>query len=169
MDITQEYLKSVLHYDPDTGIFTRRSLKGTPAAGKVAGSIQHGYRAIQIDGKKYYAHRLAFLYMTGEFPPLQVDHINGSRSDNRISNLRSVEQSINMQNMKLYSRNSSGVSGVTWHKRHKKWQAHITAFRQEIYLGEFDDWFEAVCKRKSAEVYHGFNENHGNIRQQYSR
>ena len=108
--ITQEYLKSVLSYDPETGIFTwkyRQGLIGkkiswnTRYSEKQAGTIDPvGYLGIAIEYKRYYAHRLAWLYMTGELPKKYIDHLNGNKSDNRFLNLREATNSENQQNQK---------------------------------------------------------------------
>ncbi|MCK9994454.1 MAG: hypothetical protein Dbin4_02974, partial [Alphaproteobacteria bacterium] len=99
-ELTQSRLKELLHYDPDTGVFTRRVQTSSNArVGDVAGCLHpEGYRHIQIDGKRYAAHRLAWLYMTGEWPTNQLDHLNGVRDDNRWGNLREATHGQNQQN-----------------------------------------------------------------------
>lgn len=163
MSLTQARLKEVLHYDPETGIFTwRNSPARNVVAGAVAGSIgKKGYKKVSIDGKHYSQHRLAFLYMTGSFPPEQVDHVNRIRGDNRYSNLRLVSNADNNRNTKLCSTNTSGVMGVTWHRCTRKWQATIRHEGQTVYLGLHNDWLDAVCTRKSHENLYGYHPNHG--------
>ena len=140
-NITQEYLKSVLDYDPDTGVFKWNVNKGKGVKiGFVAGTIRKdGYIEIQIDGIKYLAHRLAFLYINGWLPS-EVDHINnnGPKTDNRICNLRDATHSQNQQNKGHQKNNKSGYKGVRWHNRHKKWYAQIKIDRKQIHLGSFD-------------------------------
>jgi len=177
--LTQTRLRSVLDYSPDTGEFiwlmrdisafaTKRafSMWNARYAGKSAGSATtKGYTriCITINGKqgRYQAHRLAFLWMEGEFPKHQADHINGLRSDNRWANLRRVTNRGNQKNTKMRSDNTSGVVGVYWHKKTGRWSAQIGIPRQYKYLGRYRDWFEAVCVRKSAELKHGYHINHG--------
>ena len=112
--LTAEYLKEVLHYDPMTGIFTwKRSGKGRPV-GEVAGTVnQDGYIRIRVGGKKYMAHRLAWLWVHGQWPHGELDHKNNVRSDNRISELREANRSGNCANRKCRSSSASGVKGVT--------------------------------------------------------
>lgn len=99
IELTADRLRDLLHYDADTGVFVCRVTRGRTAAGSVAGAIHlHGYRVITIDGCGFKAHRLAWLYVHGEFPKGVIDHINGTRDDNRIVNLRDVTHQINAEN-----------------------------------------------------------------------
>lgn len=161
--ITQKRLKELLSYDPDTGLFTNRNTRGPKAmAGCIAGSVDsHGYWQIHTYGKVYRAHRLAWLYVYGEFPAHEIDHINGARLDNRLNNLRSVTRAENSRNQGIRSANTSGVCGVSWYKDAKKWRADIGHKGNQIHLGSFSDKFEAICARKSAENRLGYHKNHG--------
>ena len=137
--ITQERLKELLDYNPETGLFTWLVSKGTRREDGIAGSLHpEGYWQIGIDGKLYKAHRLAWLYMTGEWPKDQIDHINGIRDNNRFINLREATQAENHQNRALNANNVSGYPGVSWHKRDCKWQGHITLDGKQKHLGYFD-------------------------------
>jgi hypothetical protein len=101
--LTQSRLKELLIYDPDTGIFRRRIACGIAVAGSTPGNINAmGYLDISIGCKRYYAHRLAWLYVYGEWPSLEIDHINCDRLDNRISNLRDVTHHQNMNNLRFH-------------------------------------------------------------------
>ena len=136
--LTQEQLKELLSYDADTGIFVRLKSSGGQGIGSIAGGISpKGYIRIQMARKQYGAHRLAFLYMTGEFPVDQVDHINGVKDDNRWLNLRQATGSQNMSNQGRPITNTSGFKGVSWKKRDKKWKAQIMHMNRAIYLGYF--------------------------------
>lgn len=148
----QRELKSLLNYDPDTGIFTWISNRpGTKGAGSVAGVIMNnGYRQIMINRRHYLAHRLAFLYMTGKIPDLDVDHINRDRSDNRWANLRAVNKSENLFNLGLDPRNKVGAAGVSWSKSTGRWQASIQAYRNPRHLGFFDSVDEASSAYQAA-------------------
>tara|TARA_R100001244_G_C5089428_1_gene116025 strand:- start:21 stop:518 length:498 start_codon:yes stop_codon:yes gene_type:complete len=163
--ITQKQLKELLHYNPDTGIFTNRVRRSQSSKiGDVAGcNSADGYLAIKISGKKYKGHRLAWLYVSGELPLNQIDHINGITSDNRIVNLRNVSHAENCKNQKLRNTNTSGITGVGWHKGNKKWLSKICVDDKIIHLGVFIDKFEAICARKSASNKYGFHQNHGRI------
>lgn len=155
--LTQKQLKKILHYDPDSGIFTRKTHKRQDLVGKEVGSkVTSGYLGFNIDGKLYTLHRLAFLYMTGRFPE-QIDHINGVPSDNRWDNLRAVTKEENRLNLGLFINNKSGITGVSWFKGKNYWRVYI----KRIFLGSFKDFFEACCIRKSSELELGFHENHG--------
>ena len=114
--LTQERLKELLHYDPETGLFTRLKSLGKSKVGNIAGCLNpEGYIQIKINYVLYRAHRLAFLYMTGKLPYDDVDHINGIRHDNKWSNLRECDNSQNMHNRKKAHKNnkSSGLLGVS--------------------------------------------------------
>ena len=113
--ITQEYLKSILDYNLDTGIFTWKVNKSKRSnIGDVAGWSYNGYVSIEIDNKPYKAHRLAWLYVYGEIPKNLIDHVNNNRADNRISNLRKATYQENSENYKTPKTNKSGVKNVSW-------------------------------------------------------
>lgn len=138
-ELTQEYLKSVLHYDPVTGIFTWlvQKSQGTKV-GSVAGKInEDGYRKIKIDGKMYSAHRLAVFYMRGEWPVNQTDHENVNPDDNRWDNIRDATSSQNQANKRVYKNNKLGLKGVTLHSC-GKFQATIQVDGKYKYLGLHD-------------------------------
>ena len=137
--ITQEILKQNLFYDKYTGLFSRLKSARLSNNGFV-GSIQtHGYRAISVNSKLYRAHRLAWLYVYGEFPKKQIDHINGNRDDNRIDNLREVTVSENACN-KRNPQGSNQYLGVTKKKcKNKyKWCARIMINKKAKHIGYFD-------------------------------
>lgn len=136
--ITQDRLKELLHYDPDTGIFTRKvSLSNRSRVGKPIGSITpKGYLIACVDSKTYTLHRLAWLYAYGTLPELGIDHRNEIKSDNRILNLRVATRSENAQNISSpRSSNTSGFVGVCKHRN--KWQANIWINKKQIRLGLF--------------------------------
>ena len=152
--LTQSHLKELLHYDPDTGVFTRKVTRsGRAKAGDVAGFTVHGYRGIMIAKKNYRCHRLAFLYMTGRFPEAQIDHINGNRSDNRWINLRQANNAENMRNRGRQSNNTSGFKGVnkkTDHARKNPWRATIHLNGKSKSIGHFKTPEEAYAAYSTA-------------------
>lgn len=154
--LTQERLKELFHYDPLSGIFTRlvnTGRHGRYKAGTVAGSYtERGYLVVVIESKIFSLHRLAWLYMTGEWPLAGVDHGNGVHDDNRFENLRPAEQWQNAQNNKIPVTNTSGLIGASWHKGKKKWCAGIGANRKRHYLGAFDTAEEAHAAYLSAKA-----------------
>jgi hypothetical protein len=161
-ELTQERLKEVLNYDPETGVFTRKISTAPKArAGMIAGSKNDcGYLLIVINRKSYSAHRLAYFYVNGFFPTGDVDHINGIRDDNSIKNLRVGTRSQNLQNSKkARSHNkSSGFLGVNFHATAKKYQARIKANGRSKSLGLYDTPEEAHAAYIAAKrELHEFN------------
>lgn len=137
--LTQSRLKELLHYCPDTGVFTWQRARQGVRVGCVAGGIGgEGYRSIRVDGRNYLAHRLAWLYVYGEWPKDQIDHINGVKDDNRIANLREATNAENNQNLAMRSSNKSGFVGVHWHSRDRKWHANIRINMKRKFLGRFN-------------------------------
>lgn len=159
--INQSELKEIIEYNPDTGVFTWKISKQGIKKKQAGSGDGKGYIDIKINQKKYKAHRLAWLYMTGELPGKQIDHINHNRSDNRWGNLRLASHSENMRNQTIPKNNNSGVIGVFFHKRDKKWIASINHKNRKINLGSFAKKHQAIAARKQAEIKHGYHENHG--------
>lgn len=159
--ITQSELKELLHYDPETGVFTWLISVSNVKTGAIARDYSHGYLRVSIKGKRYYGHRLAWLYMTGEWPKHQIDHINHVRCDNRFKNLRCATNSENHKNTPRRKDNKTGITGVSWEKAHKRWVVQITSPCKRVCRTRHIDFFEACCSRKSAENKYGYHENHG--------
>ncbi len=146
MALTAEKVRELLDYDPETGaIHWRVSVNNRVKVGVLAGwKRPDGYLQIRIDGKLYKAHRLALLIINGTWPTDQVDHINGVRDDNRITNLREASRSLNQQNqMRPRSDNTSGYLGVSWNSACKSFMARIMIQGKLLYLGSFTDPAEA--------------------------
>lgn len=122
---------------------------------------KNGYLSSRVGGKNIYAHQAAWVIIHSSWPSGDIDHINGDRADNCILNLRDVTRSENSKNAKKSSANTSGVTGVVWHKGASKWASQIMVSGKNIYLGLFDDIHEAATARRSAEREFGFHENHG--------
>jgi len=161
--LNQKELKAILDYDPHTGVFTWCSdnVMGVKR-GSVAGSFDsEGYARIKIKRLIYASHRLACLYMTGNWPDGPMDHIDHVRSNNKWNNLRSVKNIDNYKNISLLDRNTSGFTGVSWDKANNKWIVIIKINSKSTTLGRFTDKFEAICCRASANNKHGFHANHG--------
>lgn len=139
--IEATYLRQVLDYDPATGIFVWRQKIGRKVVvGRRAGAVNRaGYRVIGIGGRLYYAHRLAWLWMTGEWPERDVDHRFGLTDDNRWSELRSATEQQNGFNARRHAHNSTGLKGVSWHRAAGKYAAHIIVDGRKRHLGLFDD------------------------------
>mgnify|MGYP000865143873 FL=1 len=153
-ELTAEYLRSILHYDPETGIFTWKVRAANQVkAGNIAGCQNgHGYLQIKVQSRIHKAHRLAWLHFHGVWPEDQLDHINRNRSDNRIENLREATCKQNLQNAGKYSHNTSGHPGVYWHKQSSKWVAQIMHNQKQINLGYFTDIEDAIAARKAGEL-----------------
>ena len=143
--IEYNYVHERFNYDPESGILTwkkREEIKrydyrwNIQYAEKRAGGLdeEQGYRKVTLDGIRYREHRLIWLWMTGNFPKEQIDHINGDRSDNRWNNLREANNSENQQNKKAKNK-----SGIYWSEKRKKWSAQIGINGKNIFLGRFAD------------------------------
>lgn len=157
--LTQERLKEFLFYDNKTGCFYRhKSFKtGKQIPYKLVGTQRpDGYLSTCIDGKTYLLHRLAWLYVHNKWPDDVIDHINGNKSDNKITNLRSVTQSQNLINRDFDRKSNYKIGGVYWNKGKNAWMVRITINKKQVYMGLYDDFFEACCVRKSAvNTYYG--------------
>lgn len=159
--MNQSELKEMLTYDRETGEFRWINGNGrNVSAGDIAGSkTRQGYIRIctgaRAHPRRYMAHRLAWLYEYGVMPAGQIDHVNRNKADNRIANLRVVDSAENRHNCEKQANNTSGVKGVYWHKKTKKWQANIMVRGRRIPLGYFESHNDAACVRKAAEkLYH---------------
>ena len=160
--ITQEDLREFLSYDPDTGVFTRIKVSGGKSAvGTIAGTPHiRGYVAICVKGRKFLAHRLAWLYVFGVWPSRGLDHINRNKADNRISNLREASQSENMQNkgMSKSKANPGLPIGITMNGVSYMVRVGCNGVRR--YVGSFKTLREAVDARIEAkEEIHKFHPN----------
>lgn len=148
--ISAEEARQLLDYNPETGTFTWRVGRGRARAGGIAGTpYGRGYTRIQIYGKHYYSHRLAWLIIHGVWPAKYIDHINGDPLDNRLSNLRLATRAENRRNTKRQSNNTSGLKGVIFDKARGKWQARIKIDGYNRHLGYFtapEEAHAAYCK-----------------------
>jgi hypothetical protein len=152
-------MRDALEYDEATGIIT---WKTGQCAGKPAfATLSHGYQHGSFRKRWIGAHRVAWALFYGDWPKDQIDHINGIRTDNRITNLRESTQADNRKNSALYRRNSSGVNGVSWDTSLGLWHARITTGRRNIHLGYFTTKEEAAAARAEADRQHGFSKRHG--------
>lgn len=150
--LSQSRLKELLDYDAETGVFTRRAGVGVRCSGVINNKRADGYMVCWVDGKTYYLHRLAVLWMTGVWPSEEVDHKNGVRDDNRWVNLREIgghENTHNNGGPKKH--NKSGFVGVHWHKSKGRWRAQIGLNGRTIDLGHFSNpetAYDAYLKAK---------------------
>ena len=154
--VNGETIKSLIHYDTGTGIMFRKYIENGNGHIK-----SDGYAVMKIYGIEYKKHRLAWLYVYGQFPTDQIDHINGIKSDNRIVNLRLATHRINSRNRAIPKSNTSGSIGVTLDKASNQWVAQISIYGKHVKLGRFDDKSEAICVRMAANIHYGFHRNHG--------
>lgn len=150
-------LKSLLSYEPDTGVIRWIAKGKGRIKKKEAGTLLHsGYAGICIGSKRWQSHRIAWALHYGEWPKDQIDHINGIRTDNRICNLREATNAQNGKNIKLSKANKTGVAGVCWSKRYQNYRAYIKVNHQQKYLGTFKTLDEAKKARQDAEtIYFG--------------
>jgi hypothetical protein len=164
--IAQSRLKQAISYDSFSGEFKRISNQSGPIEPIKCGSVHtgsHGYKClvICIDGRRYKASRLAWLFVTGSFPDDQIDHIDGDSLNNAFINLRQATTQENSKNRRIYKNNSSGIAGISWVKRLNKWQSRISIDSRVVHIGVFDTLIDAVCSRKRAERINNYHKNHG--------
>lgn len=188
MKITPEIVRELLQYDPETGIFTWKERKphrcksqhecnrwNSRHAGKRAGRIginrKNGYqnRHITILGNSMLEHRLAWLWMTDIPLPMEIDHRNRDATDNRWDNLRPSSRQHNNKNRSMSSRNTSGVTGVTWNKASGKWLAQCKVKGKHFHLGYFDyhDLDLAAMEVMEFRLEKGFDAAHGTVMANY--
>ena len=137
--LTAAKLKDILRYDPATGLFHWRIVVPRCRLNPAAGSLNsHGYRQIKIAGRLYKAHRLAWLYMTGDWPSGLIDHADRNKDNNRWANLRAGTKALNAANSKRRSTGVSGYKGVSWDTKNEKFRATIKSGGSFRHLGYFD-------------------------------
>lgn len=168
-------LREILEYDPVWGRFTwkcrnenliadeaaRNGWNGRHAGRRAFTASLNGYKRASIQNKRFFAHRVAWAMYHGEWPSGQIDHINGDRSDNRIQNLRVVDTAENARNTKRFRTNTSGVTGVHWASKARRWCARIMVNQVSLDCGSYVNFEDAVAARKEAEKQYGFHPNHG--------
>lgn len=169
-------LRSLLAYDAETGVLTWRPRPEEMFSsarfarqwnGRFAGAPAMtaldigGYRTGGILYEQYQAHRVIWAIATGSWPVGDLDHINGVRTDNRLCNLREVTAQENSRNMRRSCKNTSGVLGVYWEAKQRKWRAVIRVATKLVHLGSFTELAAAASARQAANEKYGFHPNHG--------
>lgn len=182
-EITPDLLRELIDYCPESGVLTWKprnpehfecseqrpehsaKIWNARNAGRPALNVKNGngYFHGAIFGKTVTAHSVAWAIFHGEWPMHGIDHIDGNRLENRISNLRDVPDAVNAKNQKRSARNTSGVTGVSYFARTKKWVAMIKGDGKVRNLGYFHTIEEAAAARKAAEKKYGFHPNHGRV------
>jgi hypothetical protein len=166
---TPERLRERLTYDAASGRLFWKFAPDLPKewntryASKEAftGLKDNGYRQGRLDNKPVLAHRVAWAIQHGAWPRWDIDHINGDKSDNRLSNLRDVPHVDNQRNMRRHSSNTTGANGVGWHKRDNRFRAYIEVLGKQQHLGNFKTLDEAIAARAAATLSFGFDPQHG--------
>jgi len=156
--VTAEFLREILSYDPESGIFHwKKTLSHRNKAGNIAGTItDRGYVVITIKRSRLMAHRLAWLYFYGSYPDGVIDHIDGEKANNAIANLRDISQVINTRNNCLSKNNTSGYPGVYLNKKTGKWAVQIWHGMKRKCLGSYELKEHAIQVRKQAEAELGY-------------
>lgn len=164
-----EYLRDRLTCNFDTGLLFWKDYEGLSKSwrnryvGKEAFTScnSSGYMVGKIDRVTFQAHRVIWALYYGAWPDGQIDHVNGVKAANRISNLRVVTNQENLRNQQMRRNNTSGVTGVYWHKGNGAWKAQIMVSGKYLHLGYFDSLEEATGVRSEAAKRYGFSERHG--------
>lgn len=152
--ISYDELVKAYDYNPETGIFTHKRNCGKSKVGDVAGTDCYGYTRIKFRGKSYYAHRLAWVYMTKECSEHLIDHIDRNTTNNAWSNLRQATHETNMMNRSIRKDNTTGYRGVT--RRGNKFVAKIKKNKKNIFLGLFETAeLASITYETAAKEYHG--------------
>lgn len=165
--ISQQLLKELFDYREDGNLIRKKTTMGK---GNIAGSVvgykpkvitrSHRYATTKINGKHYSIHKLIYMWHTGVWPE-QIDHINKDSLDNRIENLRLATSAQNASNRKLFTSNTSGAKGVSWHKAQKKWFVYVDVNKKRKNIGYFDDFELAeLVAIEARDKYHGVYANH---------
>ena len=155
--LTHELLKLIIHYSPDTGVFTRISSRYKPSIGVISSTANsNGYFVIGILGKLYPAHRIAWCLVHGYWPSKMLDHINHDKIDNRLVNLREATSAQNQKNTGAKKNNTSGYKGVSYNKKLGKWGACVRANGKHTHLGVYATPEEAsIAYEASAKIHYG--------------
>jgi hypothetical protein len=153
-------VRDVFSYDSKLGVLIWKKSKGAVKSGVKAGTLhQKGYIAIILDGKRYLSHRLIWLYVYGELPDCEIDHINKIKNDNRIENLRLATKYENLKNTTIRKDNSTGFKGVHFSNCYKKYRAEATLNNKRHYLGSFmtaadaSEAYNSFCKLHHGDFY----------------
>lgn len=174
LELRYEEVAKLFTYDRETGVLywrirDRNTIRHKYVAGSIKGN-NDGYRQVGIKGKHYKEHRIIMMLCFGHIPEnAEIDHVNHVRDDNRLANLRFVTRRENLRNQSVSSKNTSGVTGVSFWKTKKKYIAQIKVNRENIHLGYFDTLEEAAEARRQADRKYKFNNNHGKGRAEYVR
>jgi hypothetical protein len=156
--LTQERLKELLDYNPESGHFywKVKSNHFIKIGAQAGGINQKGYVIVGIEGARCYAHRVAWLFTYGKFPTAQVDHIDGDKSNNSITNLRLCTNAENHKNQGIRKTNTSGFKGVSWDSKNESWFAQTTLINRHIFLGYYESPEEAsIAYNTFAKANHG--------------
>ena len=158
-----ELLRQFFRYEPETGKLYRTRSPSWPHCREVKTVSKDGYMVVGFNYVQYKTHRLVWALHYGEWlgPGIQIDHIDGNQKNNKIDNLRAVSALQNCRNKKLSVVCKSGISGVYWVEKSKKWLSRINGGKRQIILGYFDHMEDAIAARRAAEIKYNYHPNHG--------
>lgn len=157
----------IFDFEKGKAYWKKRPFYRVRVGDEVGNPKENHYLRFTLKGRDYYLHRVMFFMFHNTDIKGEIDHKNGNRQDNRITNLRDILKSENLKNCSLHKKNKSGQSGVDFNRG--AWRSRIAVNGKNIHLGRWQCKYLAIAVRKAAEMQYGFNEGHGKKRDKFNK